>query len=122
MSYEKFLQHFEEDGLRLEKQKILGLLEREGWNQNIKDLVTKWTIQMEIRSLISSREMIRFNFERGELYEALGEIDLMFECLDQARYQAEQEMTEKVTPGNWYELYEIIMLHIDEMEKKYPAS
>lgn len=121
MSYENFLQHFEEDSLRLEKQKILGLLEREGWNEQVKELVTQWTVEMETRSVISSREMIRFNFERAELYETMGEINDMFECLDQARYQIEQEMTEEVTPGDWNELHQTILVHIEEMEKKYPA-
>ena len=76
---------------------------------------------MEARSLISSKEMIRFNVDRAELYEAYGDIDEMFMCLDQALNQVVSEKDMGVEGGNWDELESIIKSRIKEMEDKYPA-
>lgn len=117
MSFENI---FGQDGLSLEKQRILGLLEREGFTEETRDAVIKWTEQMETRSLISSKEMIRFNVDRAELYEALGDIEEMFFCLESARYQVDREKDQAVEGGDWSELARIIDEKIDEMNYKYP--
>lgn len=63
--------------------------------------------------------MIRFNVDRAELYEAAGDLDGMFECLDEALYQVMQEKDAGVEDGNWQELSEKIQSRITEMEAKY---
>ncbi len=118
MSFENI---FGPDGLSLEKIRIIGLLEKNDKSLETMNAIQSWTEQMEARSLISSKEMIRFNVDRAELYEASGDIDGMFECLDQAMYQTEQEMNAGVEDGNWDDLYQKIKVLISEMEEKYPA-
>ncbi len=112
---------FGPDSLSIEKARILGLLERDGITEETGVAVIKWTEQMEVRSLISSKEMIRFNVDRAELYEAIGAIDEMFECLSEAHYQVIQEKDGGNETGNWDEFLEKIQSYIAKMEEKYPA-
>ena len=118
MSYEKM---FGEDGLSLEKLSLIGRLEKEGITEDVRKAVIHWTEQMEVRSLISAIEMIRFNVDRSELYEAMGDIDEMFWCLDQALVQVQSERDKSVEGGNWDELEEKIKKRVSEMEEKYPS-
>lgn len=116
MSFE----NFNEDPLHLEKNRIVEVLKTEGLTDETKEAVIKWTEQMEERAQNSSLEMIRFNSERADLYEAVGDIEEMFRCLDEALYQTEQEMNAGVENGNWEELLRTIKIKISEMEEKYP--
>lgn len=118
MSFENI---FGPDSLSIEKARILGLLERDGITEETRVAVIKWTEQMEVRSRISLKEMIRFNVDRAELYEAIGAIDEMFECLGEAHYQVIQEKDEGNETGNWDEFLEKIQSYIAKMEEKYPA-
>ena len=118
MSFEKM---FGEDGMSIEKARLIGLLEREPASEETKEAIMKWSEQMEARSIISSKEMIRFNVDRAELYEAMGDIDEMFQCLDHAMYQVNQEKDAGVEDGNWDELFTLIKSRIAAMEEKYPA-
>lgn len=118
MSYENM---FGLDDLGIEKMRLVGLLEREGMTDETQDFIMKWTKDMETKASISSKEMIRFNVDRSELYEALGEINDMFECLDEALFQVSQEKDSGNEGGNWDELEQKIKARISEMEEKYPA-
>lgn len=112
--------YFGIDDLSIEKNRIIGLIER-GETEGVYDTIIKWTKDMEVKALISSKEMIRFNLERASLYEAVGQINDMFECLDEARYQTFQEMNSGNESGDWEGLLRDIENHIKEMEVKYPA-
>ncbi len=107
------------DSLRMEKIRLLGLLEREGLTPETQEAVIKWTKEMEVRSEISSKEMIRFNMDTAELYEVIGDIDEMFQCLYAAGFQVQQEKDAGVESGNWEELQQTIESRISELEAKY---
>lgn len=117
MSLEKI---FGEDSLSLEKIRLIGLIERGDDTPETQEALKAWTIEMENRSCISSREMIRFNVDRAAMCEAWGDIDGALECLYQARYQTNQEKDSGHVAGDWEELLEIISRLIYEMEDKYP--
>lgn len=112
---------FGEDGLNLEKLRIIGLLERGDLSPETMDALRAWTEQMEIRSLISEKERIRFNVDRASLYEASGDIEGMFETLAEAMYQIKSEKDSGNEEGNWEELFDKVKNLIIEMEIKYPA-
>lgn len=120
---------FGEDSLSLEKIRLIGLLERgevglieDGLTkEDIRNAIIAWTEEMEKRSLISSREMVRFNVDRAALAEANRDINDAFECLDQALYQVMQEKDSSPEGGDWSTLEETIRGLIADMEAKYPA-
>lgn len=119
MSFENI---FGPDSLSIEKNRILGLLEREGQSDEAMSAVLAWTEQMEARSLISSKEMVRFNVDRAALYEAIGDIEGMFETLAEAFYQIKSEKDSGNEPGDWQELYDKVEALLKEMDAKYPTN
>jgi hypothetical protein len=121
---------FGEDSLSIEKQRLIGLLER-GEAGRIQDGLTKediqaaiisWTEEMEKRSLISSKEMVRFNVDRAAVCEAGGDIEGTFQYLDEALYQIRQEKLEAHNGDGWDELEKFIEDLIAELEAKYPIN
>lgn len=122
---------FGEDSLGLEKIRLIGLLERgeAGYlesgltKEDVQNAIVAWTEEMEKRSLISSREMVRFNVDRAAICEAGGDIEGVFEYLEEALFQVKQEKLEEDTHngGGWEELQTFIEGLIDEMVLKYPA-
>jgi len=119
MSFENI---FGPDGLSIEKNRIIGLLERDGKSDEAMSAVIAWTEQMEVRSLVSSKETIRFNVDRAALYEALGDIEGMFESLAEAFYQVKSEKDSGNETGDWQGLFDKIELLIREMDEKYPGN
>lgn len=96
---------------KVEKKRILEMLRDRGpQDPETMEAVFQWTQQREALAVQdgTSRGHILFEIERADLYIAAGDIDGALECLDDARFQAQQE--------NEPELYGQIMQRMDEIE------
>lgn len=100
MSFEQPINKKED--LRLEKLRIISILERDGLTDEAKEAYIKWTEEME-RISISTVEMIEFNIDRAEFYRALGDEDERVNCLNEVLRQIQQEIQNDPTE-HWIEL------------------
>jgi len=99
---------------KIEQAEVIELLRTKGIDDpEVKELVTKWTIQQEALATEegTAKASINFNISRSELYLAIGDVDGALEALEDARLQAHSE--------NEIELYNQIMKKMDEIEGKY---
>lgn len=96
---------------KIKKSEVIELLKTRGLeDQEVKELVTQWTIQREALATEEGTAIasIIFNMDRADLYVAIGDIEGALEALEDARLQAHQE--------NEMELYNQIMIKMDEIE------
>jgi hypothetical protein len=110
----KFENPFTPDELGAEKENLISKLKSEGMTETIRNEIIEWRKKREEQAMTTfmPNEIVRLNFEMSELYEACGDIDGMFQSLDDALFNADQE--------ELIDTAEMISDKIREMEKKYP--
>lgn len=79
------------------KSEVIDAIRAKGiTDPDVMNLVIRWTEQEEekVARENTSKAAIMLNIERVDLYVEAGDIDGAIQCLEQARYQAEQEREE----------------------------
>ena len=112
MSFETF---FNPDDLTVEKEEILGKLEKGGLTDAIREEIIEWRKKREEVAMASpaANEIVRLNYEMAQIYEYADDINEMFNSLDDALQNAIQE--------GFADLEEMIRARRAEMEEKYPV-